>query len=49
MEVYTESDEMVHEQEIHSLMELSEISLRPFLNEEPDLYSISDAKVVLIK
>lgn len=36
-------------QEIQSLMILSETSLRQFLDEEPDLYSISDAKVVLLK
>jgi len=47
MERYKGCDERVHELEIHSLMKLSEISLRPFFNEEPDLYSISDAKVVL--
>ena len=46
MERYTGCDELVHEQEILSLMELSETSLRPFFDEEPDLYSISDAKVV---
>jgi hypothetical protein len=32
-----------------SLMNLSETSLRPFLDEEPDLYSLSDAKVILLK
>jgi hypothetical protein len=32
-----------------SLMILSETSLRPFLDEEPDLYFLSDAKVVLLK
>jgi len=47
MVVYTGSDETVHEQETLSLMKLSETSLRPFFDDEPDLYSISDAKVVL--
>jgi len=34
-------------QETRTLMILSEITMRSFLDEEPDLYSISDAKVVL--
>ena len=32
-----------------NLMKISETSLRPFLDEKPDLYSLSDAKVVLLK
>jgi len=36
-------------QEITALMKLSETSLRSFLDEEPDLYSLRDAKVVLLK
>ncbi|MEN6397203.1 MAG: hypothetical protein ABFC78_12065 [Methanoregula sp.] len=47
MVVYTGSDEMVYEQETRSLMKLSEKSMHPFLDEEPDLYSLNDAKVVL--
>jgi hypothetical protein len=39
-------DELAHEREMINLMKLSETSLRPFLEEEPDLYSLSDAKVV---
>ena len=39
-------DELAHEREMISLMKVSETSLGPFLEEELDLYSISDAKVV---
>ena len=42
-------DELVHEQEITTLMKISDTSLCPFLDKEPDLYSLSDAKVVLLK
>jgi hypothetical protein len=49
MEGYTGCDELVHEQEIRSLMKLTEISLRPFLDEEPDLYFLGDVKVIPLK
>jgi len=47
MERHTGCDDLVHEQETLSCMKLSETPLRSFLDEEPDLYSLSDAKVVL--
>ncbi|MFA5236739.1 MAG: hypothetical protein WC362_02655 [Methanoregula sp.] len=49
MERYTGCDEPAHPREMLSLMKLSETSLRQFLEEEPDLYSPGDAKVVLLK
>ncbi|MGA2104710.1 hypothetical protein [Methanoregula sp.] len=39
-------DELLSEREMMNLMKLSEISLKAFLDEEPDIYSISDARVV---
>jgi hypothetical protein len=39
-------DELLHEREMTTLMKLSEASLKPFFDEEPDLYSIKDARVV---
>jgi hypothetical protein len=38
-------DEMLEEREIIGMMKLSEISLKEFLENEPDIYSIKDLKV----
>jgi hypothetical protein len=39
-------DALVEERELQSLMTVSEKSLKDFLMEEPDIYSMSDLKVV---
>jgi hypothetical protein len=39
-------DELANERDVIAGMKLSEQALAPFLDEEPDLYSIKDAKVV---
>ena len=39
-------DELLHEREMITMMKLSEVSLKSFFTEEPDLYSIKDARVV---
>jgi len=38
-------DEMLEEREIIGMMKLSEISLKEFLENEPDIYSIKDLKI----
>ncbi len=38
-------DELLEEREITAMMKLSEVSLRDFLEDEPDIYSIEDVKV----
>ncbi|MDO8871410.1 MAG: hypothetical protein Q7V05_01570 [Methanoregula sp.] len=39
-------DVLLHEREMTTMMKLSEASLKSFFDEEPDLYSIKDARVV---
>ncbi|QSZ67235.1 hypothetical protein RJ40_06835 [Methanofollis aquaemaris] len=39
-------DELLHERETAAMMKLSEQSLSTFLNEEPDLYTVRDVRVV---
>ncbi|MBN2735189.1 MAG: hypothetical protein JXQ82_10110 [Methanomicrobiaceae archaeon] len=39
-------DMLINDREIIGLMTLSEKSLKEFLEDEPDLYSVSDLKVV---
>ena len=38
-------DEISEEREITGMMKLSEVSLKEFLENEPDIYSIEDLKV----
>jgi len=38
-------DEISEERKITSMMKLSEVSLKEFLENEPDIYSIEDLKV----
>ena len=38
-------DDILEEREILGMMKLSEISLKEFLENEPDIYSIKDLKV----
>jgi hypothetical protein len=38
-------DELLEEKEIAAMMKLSEVSLKDFLDDEPDIYSIKDVKV----
>ena len=38
-------DEFLEEKEITAMMKLSEVSLRDFLEDEPDIYSVEDVKV----
>ena len=38
-------DELLEEREITAMMKLSEVSLRDFLEDEPDIYSVEDVKV----
>jgi len=38
-------DDILEEREILGMMKLSEISLKEFLESEPDIYSIKDLKV----
>ena len=38
-------DELIHEKELVSMMKLSEKSLSDFLENEPDIYKITDLKV----
>ena len=38
-------DEMTEEEEMAAIMKLSEISLRKFLEDEPDIYTLEDLKV----
>ena len=44
-EILRKLDELLEEKEITAMMKLSEISLREFLENEPDIYSIKDLKV----
>ncbi|MFA7304853.1 MAG: hypothetical protein WC015_10140 [Methanoregula sp.] len=39
-------DELINEKDVIAGMKLSEQALAPFLDEEPDLYTIKDARVV---
>jgi hypothetical protein len=45
-EISRKLDELLREHETIALMKLSEQSLSTFLNDEPDIYTISDVKVV---
>jgi len=45
VEISRKLDEMIEEKEITGMMKLSEISLKEFLENEPDIYSIEDLKV----
>ncbi len=38
--------ELIHEHEIIGMMKLSDSSLKEFLENEPDIYTLDDAKVV---
>jgi len=38
-------DELIYEKELVSMMKLSEKSLSDFLEDEPDIYRITDLKV----
>jgi regulator of replication initiation timing len=46
IEISQKLDELLQENETIAVMKLSEHSLYTFLNDEPDLYTISDVKVV---
>jgi len=45
IEISRKFDELLEEKEITAMMKLSEVSLRDFLENEPDIYSIEDVKV----
>jgi hypothetical protein len=45
VEISRKLDEIIEEREIAGMMKLSEISLKEFLENEPDIYSIEDLKV----
>lgn len=44
-EIAKKLDDLLSNREISAMMKLSELSLRDFLESEPDLYSINDLKV----
>ena len=44
-EISRKLDELLEEKEITAIMNLSEVSLKDFLENEPDIYSIEDVKV----
>lgn len=46
MDLSLKVDVLLHEREMTTMMKLSEVSLKSFFTEEPDLYSIKDARVV---
>jgi hypothetical protein len=45
VEISRKLDEIIEEKEITGMMKLSEISLKEFLENESDIYSIEDLKV----
>jgi hypothetical protein len=45
-EISQKLDELLSERETISIMKLSEHSLYTFLDDEPDIYALSDVKVV---
>ncbi len=45
MDISRKLDELIEEREIIAMMKLSEVSLKDFLEDEPDIYSIKDVKV----
>ena len=45
VEISRKLDEIIEEREIAGMMKLSEISLKEFLENESDIYSIEDLKV----
>ncbi len=45
IEISKKVDELLYEKEITSMMKLAEKSLSDFLENEPDIYKISDLKV----
>ena len=44
-EISKKLDDLLSNRELIAMMKLSEISLRDFLESEPDIYSINDLKV----
>jgi len=44
-EISRKLDELLEEKAITAMMKLSEVSLKDFLEDEPDIYSIEDVKV----
>jgi len=46
IEISQKIDELLSEQETISIMKLSEHSLYTFLDDEPDIYTLSDVRVV---
>jgi len=44
-EISQKLNELIEEKEIAAMMKLSEVSLKDFLEDEPDIYSIRDVKV----
>ncbi len=44
-EISRKLDELIEEKEVTAMMKLSEVSLKDFLEDEPDIYSIEDVKV----
>lgn len=44
-EISRKLDELIEEKEITAMVMLSEVSLKDFLDDEPDIYSIEDVKV----
>jgi hypothetical protein len=45
-EINRKLDLLLERQDLYGVMRLSERSLAPFLDDEPDLYSVADCKVV---
>ncbi|KUG15067.1 hypothetical protein ASZ90_015286 [hydrocarbon metagenome] len=46
IEISQKLDELLSERETISIMKLSEHSLYTFLDDEPDIYTLSDVRVV---
>jgi len=44
-EISRKLDELIEEKEVTAMMKLSEVSLKDFLEDEPDIYSMEDVKV----
>ena len=46
LQIFRKLDELLTERDVIAGMKLSEPALARFLNEEPDIYTIKDARVV---
>ena len=48
LEIRNMLDELMHQHDTIGMMKLSERSLQEFLENEPDIYTLDDAKVVYL-